>query len=126
MMTPMTKEIICLTCPTGCHIQVTNRDGDLTIEGNECPRGEEYAREEFREPKRVVTATCRTLGEHARRLPVRTTGPVAMEHIDDLLKQIYALELSPPMAAGDVVIRDFYGVHVVITANLESGGPGLN
>ena len=122
----MTKEIICLTCPTGCHIQVTDGDGDLRIEGNECPRGEEYAREEFREPKRVVTATCRTLSKRAQRSPVRTTGPVAMEHIDELLGMIYALELSPPMEMGDVVIRDFHGVQVVITAKLESDRPGFN
>ena len=126
MITPVTKEIICLTCPTGCHIQVTVGDGDLIVEGNECPRGEEYAREEFREPKRVVTATCRALSAGVQRLPVRTTGPVAMEHIDELLGLIYSLELSPPMAAGDVVITDFRGVQVIITANLDSNGPGLN
>ncbi len=122
----MTREIVCLTCPIGCRIQVTDGDEDLRFEGNECPRGEEYAREEFLEPKRVVTATCRAPSDHGRRVPVRTTGPVAVEHIDELLARIYALELSPPMSAGQVAIRDFHGIQVVITANLESDGPGLN
>ena len=123
MKTSDTREIICLTCPTGCHIQVTSRDGELLITGNECPRGEEYAREEFLEPKRVVTATCRSVSDRARRMPVRTTGTVSMDHIDELLEKIYALELSPPMAAGDVVIDDFHGVEVILTANLEASDP---
>ena len=117
----MKREIICLSCPTGCHIAVQAGDGDeLDITGNQCPRGLEYAREEYLAPKRIVTATCRSTSGRMRRVPVRTTRPLPVAHVDDLLKELYALDLSPPMAPGDMIIRDFRGtdVDVVLSSAL--------
>ena len=37
------KELICITCPRGCHLQV---DDNLNVTGNMCPRGAAYAKAE--------------------------------------------------------------------------------
>ena len=37
------KELICITCPKGCHLKVDEEHG-YTVTGNSCPRGEEYGR----------------------------------------------------------------------------------
>ena len=62
----MAEELICITCPLGCHLSVERRaDGGLSVSGNRCPRGARYAEEELLAPKRVVTATCRAVPEAA-------------------------------------------------------------
>ena len=38
------KKIICITCPTGCELEVTEENGKITVSGNRCPRGVEPAK----------------------------------------------------------------------------------
>jgi CxxC motif-containing protein len=117
----MEKELICLSCPIGCHLTVREAAGELKIEGNRCPKGLDYAREEYYSPKRVVTATCATLSQRLHRVPVRSDAPVPVDQINGLLAEVYKLNLSPPLIAGATVISNFNdtGVNVVLSTNLE-------
>ena len=55
----MSEELICITCPLGCHLSVDRQpDGGLAVTGNRCPRGVKYANEELLAPRRVVSATA--------------------------------------------------------------------
>ncbi len=82
----MQREMICISCPVGCHLTVTwhvqdvAADTDVEVAGNRCPRGEEYGKEEVRAPKRVVTATCAVNSELLARVPVKTDAPLLKEH----------------------------------------------
>ena len=49
------KELICITCPKGCHLKVDEQTYAVT--GNSCPRGAVYGANELRNPVRVVTST---------------------------------------------------------------------
>ncbi len=110
-----TREIICIACPVGCHLQVMFRGGlakdaspdpdTIAITGNRCPRGEIYGREEVLAPTRMVTTTIPVAGSSfARRVPVRTTGPIPVARIPDLLTQLHAMELHAPLARGQVLL----------------------
>ena len=116
------RSMICLSCPIGCHLEVAvDSGGEIKVTGNRCPKGLEYAREEYFSPKRVVTATCRSTSRRMHRVPVRTTRPLAVELINDLLAEVYALQLEPPMKAGDPIVRNFRdtGVDVVLATALS-------
>jgi CxxC motif-containing protein len=128
------SEMICITCPMGCHLSIERpSDDEIVVSGNRCPRGEKYAREELLSPKRVVTATCRALasGEalasaaaaadgalagqspyRPRRVPLRTSGAFPKERVPELLKLIYALELRLPVRRGQVAIADALGTGI--------------
>ena len=41
------KEVICICCPCGCHLQV-DPENDYNVTGNACPNGAAYGREEDR------------------------------------------------------------------------------
>ena len=117
----MEKQLICLSCPIGCHLTVREASGDLDIKGNRCPKGLDYAREEYYSPKRVVTATCSTSSPTARRVPVRSDAPVPIDQIRALLAAIYELNLRPPLRSGETVIPDFNntGISVVLSTDLN-------
>jgi CxxC motif-containing protein len=118
----MKENLICISCPLGCRLEVEIEDKTITkITGNSCPRGEIYATEELLAPKRIVTATCRTDSEHSPRLSVKTDAPILKEHIQGLLDSIYAKTVTLPVQKGDVIISNFKdtGVNVLATRSLK-------
>jgi CxxC motif-containing protein len=123
----MSEELICITCPLGCHLSIDRGPDDtLAVSGNRCPRGVRYAEEELLAPKRVVSATARIAGADMAgsisRLPVRTTGPYPKDKVPEALKSIYALSVKLPVQRGQVLIKDLdgQGVDVIATRSLAS------
>lgn len=125
----MSEELICITCPMGCHLSIDRESGgNLAVTGNRCPRGVKYAFEELLAPKRMVSATASVAGGGSRhglgdiaRLPVRSTAAYPKQEVPELLAAIYALDVELPVARGDVLIHDFKGsgVDVIATRTLE-------
>ncbi len=123
----MEKEIICISCPIGCHLQVLweNKNKldpeDIRIQNNKCKRGIIYGREEILAPKRVVTATCAVESVYMERIPVKTTGAIIKNHIGGLLGELYKIRIKTPVRTGDIIIKDFMqtGVNVVATRSLS-------
>ena len=72
-MATQEKQLTCIVCPRGCQMTVTLEDGKpVHIEGNQCPRGVDYATSEFLHPMRTLTTTVRL--QNGALLPVKTTG----------------------------------------------------
>jgi CxxC motif-containing protein len=121
------KKLNCIICPLGCSLKAEEeQDGTITVSGNRCPRGAAYAQEEIRAPRRVVTATCaiRCSGPDrpdaplggARRLPVKSSQACPRERIQELLADIYALSVTLPVKAGDLLISRWKGTGIDIVA----------
>ena len=122
-------EMICITCPIGCHLTVEKLDDNkLSVSGNRCPRGERYAYEELLEPKRVVCTTVKirksdvdhTLAGIAR-LPVRTDKGFPKEKIPELLKKLHGLEIALPAKRGVPVLENALGTGVNVIATRSIG-----
>ena|SRR5271157_4827379 len=115
----MKKEMTCISCPIGCAMTAEiQKDGTVTVSGNQCARGVHYATEELVDPRRVVTATCRTVSSIHPRLSVRTSEPCSREKIPAVLEKIYAMNVSLPVRQGDV-LGSHEGVRIVATRSLE-------
>ena len=57
------KQIICINCPMGCRMTVGVSDGKVvSVQGNTCKRGEEFACQEAVEPMRILTSLMRVEG----------------------------------------------------------------
>ncbi len=114
----MEREVICLSCPNGCHITVQElENGEYEFQGAKCERGEVYAREEITDPKRVVTAVVQTNSEEMPFIPVKTDKPISRKYINQLLAELYKQKIEVPVKCGQVLIHNFMetGVNVVIT-----------
>ena len=48
-------ETVCIRGPVGCHLVVNEKNGEVVVTGNNCPRGAEYGRQELKNPKRTIT-----------------------------------------------------------------------
>ena len=113
-------QMTCIVCPIGCRLTVT-RDGDqLTVEGNRCGRGRDYAEEEFRDPRRVVTGTCSVAGSRWPRVPVKSSASVPVERIPGFLNAMYDLRLTAPVEPGSVVLQDVDGTGISLVATARA------
>ena len=110
------RELICIVCPIGCRLEVAEDNGTVTVTGNSCPRGAEYAREELLCPKRVVTATCTLTGSRQTRLPVKTDRPIPAEYVPSLLHDVYSLETAAPVRRGDILLENYMDTEVNLVA----------
>ena len=126
------KEIICITCPKGCHLKVDEET--FAVTGNSCPRGAVYGANELRNPVRVVTSTVvvktspdkgRGTGEAGggaapRRLPVKTDRPIPKGKMFEVMDEIARVRVQAPVAVGQVLIRNVAGTdgNVVATKSL--------
>ena len=113
-----TIQKICICCPAGCHLEITRGDdGAIKVSGNNCPRGDKYARQEVTDPRRTVTTTVAAVNNPHCRIPVKSTAPVPMAMIPELLQALYALEIPLPVALGDIILKDYRqsGIDIVAT-----------
>ena len=109
----MTKNLICIVCPKGCHLSV---DENLNVTGNSCKRGEIYAKNELTHPTRMITSTVRIINGELDRLPVVTSAPIPKEKIFDCMAVINQQVVEAPIKIKDVVVKDILGLGVDIVA----------
>lgn len=118
----MEKQMICINCPMGCRLTAKLEDGKVvSVEGNICKRGEEFAIQEAVEPMRILTSLMRVQGRE-KPLSVKTSAPVPKRLLFDCVKQIMNNPLSKeslPIHIGDVVIADVCGTGVDIISTQE-------
>ena len=112
------KELICITCPRGCHLSV---DDNLNVTGNFCPRGVAYAKAELTHPVRMVTSTVEVVSSSEARLPVKTKDPIPKELIFPVMDEINKVTVKAPIKIGDVIIKDILGtgVDIIATKNID-------
>lgn len=107
----------CICCPLGCRVEVTlDENGQVAdVSGYTCKRGAEYAAQEAVAPERMVTAVLCVSG-CLEPVSVKTQRPVPKAAMRDVLAAIAALDLSAPVAAGEVLIEDVCGTGVPVVA----------
>ena len=117
---PVTEKMICITCPMGCTLEVTH-EGEtlLNVEGNTCPRGEQYVKEELTDPRRMVATTVKVKGGLHPLVPVYTQAPVPKPRIFELLSKIRQVEIEAPVEINQVVLEDPLGEGVNVIASRD-------
>lgn len=112
----MRRELICIVCPKGCNMTAEIENGKvLSVSGNTCKRGEEYAINECTNPVRCVTTTMKT--ENGETVSVKTDTPVAKEKMFELMEIINSKKAVLPISVGDVIIENIFGCNIVATQN---------
>ncbi len=112
------KELICVNCPMGCRVTVELEGKEvLSVTGNSCPRGREYAIQECIQPMRILTSTVRIEGAGARVLPVITEEAIPLEKMDEAMEEIRNVTVHAPVQIGTVILDNLAGTGVKLTAS---------
>jgi len=112
---------ICIICPIGCELTVKEENGEIKVSGNLCPRGEEYGKTEYLNPKRVLITVIPCKNGELPVVSVKSSEPIPKKLIKDAVKILSDLKIEAPTQVGNVVIRNLLntGVDVVVSRRCE-------
>jgi CxxC motif-containing protein len=114
------KKLTCIICPRGCELLIKASEEGYEIEGNQCPKGKEYALSEMINPKRSLTSTVKTIYRKIPRLPVRTDREVELREVFQIMKELSKVEISTPLHSGEVVVYNILntGANIITTSDM--------
>lgn len=113
------KELICIGCPLGCSLTATLKNGNITVSGNTCKRGEEYGRKEVTAPSRTVTSSVRVKNGDLRMVSVKTQSDIPKDKIFECMEEIHRITVEAPVAVGNVIIKDCAGTGIPVIATRD-------
>ena len=116
------KELICIGCPLGCNLTVEMDGGQVvSVNGNTCKRGDDYARKELTDPRRIVTSTEPVAGGNLPVVSVKTASDIPKGKIRECLCALKGVTLTAPVQIGDVIVENVAdtGVDVVATKSIS-------
>ena len=114
------REMTCIICPRGCQMTVEYEAKTvLSVKGNACKRGNDYAVSECTCPTRTLTTTVMT--ESGEVVAVKSSKAIPKELLFDAMKQINALRIKNDVRQGDVVVANILdtGADIVVTSYIE-------
>lgn len=115
----MKRNLTCIICPRGCALTADITADGVTVSGNACPKGEEYAINECTNPVRTVTATVRVSNRYNTMASVKTVTPVAKDRMMEVMAVLRNTKIEAPVKIGDVILNDVCGSDVVITKAVD-------
>ena len=117
------KELICIGCPLGCNLTVEMDGGQVvSVNGNTCKRGDDYARKELTDPRRIVTSTVPVAGGNLPVVSVRAASDIPKGKIRECLCALKGVTLTAPVQIGDVIVENVAdtGVDVIATKSISA------
>lgn len=99
------KELICITCPKGCHLKIDKTT--LAVTGNSCEKGAEYGKNEVTNPVRVLTSIVKMADN--RVCSVKTDKAIPKGKIFEIMDALKEIRLSAPVHIGDVIVKNVCG-----------------
>lgn len=119
-----TTTYLCIGCPLGCRLEVDDDELHHIVEvrGYDCKRGNEYARQEHTDPRRMVTTSVGVRNGLWARLPVKTTVAVPKHLIRAVNRVIQQITVTAPIKLGAVLLENVLetGADVVATRDMPT------
>ena len=114
------RELVCIVCPRGCIMKIEGEGENITVTGNSCKRGLNFAISEMTEPKRTICSTVKTTFKSVPVLPVRVSADIPKDRIFDVMKEINSVTVTERLGRGDAVIKNVLnlGVDVITTSDI--------
>lgn len=117
------NEFVCVVCPNGCTIDAEFEPGTretpprlISFEGAKCARGEAWIRQEIESPMRTIATNVLVRGGDCINASVRTSRPIPLHAVLDVMAALRDVVLDAPVAIGRVVLKNPAGTDTDIIA----------
>jgi len=113
----MKKEFVCIVCPNSCRITAEYDGQEIKqIERAQCKKGEEFIRNEIKNPLRIFTGSVKCSNGDYQLVSVKTNKPIPKKYMKQAAQKTHELVLEAPVEIGQVVISDILGQHADLVA----------
>jgi len=91
----------------------------MIVEGNNCPKGLDFADKETSNPTRTLTTTVRTKFPDVPVISVRTAGEIPKNMLTKAMHELNEVIIEEELGCGDTVLEDVAdtGVSVIVTSS---------
>ena len=122
------RELTCVRCPNGCTIMVeldengkilVDAEGKLAITGSVCKLGDEWTKQEVENPMRTIASSIPVKDGDLLMVSVRTSRPIPLGKIFEVMKEVRQKTLTAPVTIGDVIIANPAGTDTDIIATRD-------
>jgi len=103
----------------GCALTAVIDGENVTVTGNQCPRGAEYGVMEVKAPMRTLTSSVRVEGGMLPLVSVKTRTDIPKGSIPAVMAAIHGAAVRAPVKLGDVIVPDAGGTGVDIVATKD-------
>jgi len=117
------RELNCIVCPMGCPLTVTLENNEVvSVTGNTCVRGENYAKQEVIAPVRSVTSTVKVANGAWPTVACKTQSEIPKGKIFEIMEALKGVEVQAPVHIKDVIVANVAGtgVDIVAASNVEA------
>ena len=119
-MTTEVTHYLCIGCPLGCRLEVEDEAGEIVeVRGFACKRGDDYARQEHLDPRRMVTTTIKVKQGRWARLPVRTTQSIRKAQVLPVCRALRCVTVNAPVKMGQVIVSNILNSGADIVASRD-------
>lgn len=112
--------MICTICPKGCIMQV--KTDPFSVSGNQCEKGQSFAKQELESPKRVLTTVVKLEGSSHPVLSVRTDRPIHKADQFKVMRAVKKICIKAPVSVGQVVAENIAGTGADLIATWNTKG----
>lgn len=116
----------CIICPMGCTLEVSrpkdSKDAaEMSVSGNACPRGEQYAHKELTNPTRTLTCTVAVNGGNAPLVPAKSIPEIPRDKQLPCMEVVRRISVKAPVHVGDVLCADILntGANIIACGDVE-------
>lgn len=116
-MSEVARTFTCVVCPNGCEIEaIVDESRLVSSRGHRCPRGRAWIEREITSPERSVTTSVAVRGGDLPLASVRTSSPVPLSLVADIMSELKKITVDAPVVIGDVIAHHPAGSSVDVIA----------
>ena len=113
----MKKEFICIICPNSCRITAEYNEQQIKhIEGVRCKKGEEFIKNEIKNPLRTFVGSVKCRNGDYQLVSVKTNKPIPKKYMKQVAQKTHELVVKAPVEIGQVIFSDVLGQHADLVA----------
>jgi len=113
----MKKEFICIVCPNSCRITAEYNEQQIKhIEGAQCKKGEEFIKNEIKNPLRTFVGSVKCRNGDYQLVSVKTNKPIPKKYMKQVAQKTHELVVEAPVEIGQVIFSDVLGQHADLVA----------
>ncbi|MCR5402153.1 MAG: DUF1667 domain-containing protein [Treponema sp.] len=101
------RSMTCIICPMGCPLEVIMDGNEVSVSGNSCKRGVDYAKKELFSPSRTLTCTVSVLNGKRPLVSAKTSGEIPKDLLLAGMEKIRRLRVNAPVKQGEILEKDF-------------------
>ena len=111
----MKRNLTCIVCPRGCSLTAELKGEKVSVSGQGCPRGAEYAASECLHPMRTVTLALRVANRENEMVSVKTEKPIPKEKMMEAVQMLRGLTVNAPLEVGDTICESVFESRIMVT-----------